>query len=211
MSKKDFRIIKQIRDQFFISTYMTESLSTIYNLHNAFVPDDAFFEEMPISYFIEKELMSANAAAYKVYNGMIKSLFEGLKKVVKEEDIEEFQSKFDEQQKEIEKNRRVMMNISFNLAEKSNKFICGEVVKYLGSIVPQDLLDKEVLKKYNLGDGLTELAVEKSGWMKSQNNKSVMTLGKYELFCELREAERGIWCVWFGWFGYFANNFILDN
>ena len=176
MLLKDYRIIKQIRDQFSTSNYLIDSLKTVSKVTTDYLTEDIFIQNIPITYFIETELIKANATIFKIYEKLISTIFTEFLKALDPKPPKDLSKLLEEQPKKNEKKRRVLMNLSFNLNKETNTFVCEELFKYFETVVPKELLDKNLLQKYNLTRNFKEFSNDMNRKIISLPNKSVQTL-----------------------------------
>jgi len=160
MLLKDYRIIKQIRDQFSTSNYLVDSLQSMSTAIEKHLKEDIFIQNIPITYFIETELIKANIATYKLYEKIAQQIYTEFSKTLEHQNSKKLENFIKEEKEKNEKKRRVVMNLSFNLAKETNTFVCQELFKYFETIVPPELLDKSLLEKYNLTRNFKEFSAE---------------------------------------------------
>lgn len=93
MLVQDYRIIKQIRDQFFTSNYLLDSIMSLNLIYNSFLPEDTFLDDLPFSYIMEQELINLNLKTYNFYKESVDKIIESMKKMVNSEKYEEMEEK----------------------------------------------------------------------------------------------------------------------
>lgn len=151
---QDYRIIKQIRDQFYTSNYLLDSISNLNKISKTHIPEDCFIEDLPFTYAFEQELIKLNIKTFNSYQETVSKISELIKSSLGElketENFEEICEKIENDQQKFLKKRRKFMSMDFNLSKKTNFEVCEEVINYFKFIVPIGLLEEKLNKELNL-------------------------------------------------------------
>lgn len=157
---QDYRIIKQIRDQFHTSNYLLDSITTLTNFKKLSIPEDSFIEEIPLPYLIEQQLINLNKSTFKSYSSIIQKISEKIKELIPNEKKEEVVEFMQQEEEKHQKKRRKLMRLNFNISKKTNSEVCEEILRYFETIMPKTLLEDKLNKELNLKSDFSTLLTE---------------------------------------------------
>lgn len=157
---QDFRIIKQIRDQFATSNYLLDCIKSISKISKTGLSGDIFINEIPITYYLEKELIDLNRDVFKSYKQLINKITASIIDFLPSESKANSSDDLKKELSAHETKRRGAMSLSFNISQKTNSKFCQELFNYFETIVPKMLIEEKLNKELNLKSDFSTLLLE---------------------------------------------------
>lgn len=157
---QDFRIIKQIRDQFATSNYLLDCIKSVSNISKTSLSGNIFIDEIPITYFLERELIELNRKAFVNYKEVVEKITSSIVDLSTLESKTKVAEEFKKELGAHEKKRRAAMSLSFNISQKTNSKVCNELFNYFEAIVPKMLIEEKLNKELNLKSDFSTLFLD---------------------------------------------------